>query len=52
VLDYFSPGQFEEMTDPEKLSRPFFEQMQAGLVIASDAVAFGAVIKIKIGGAP
>jgi len=42
-LDYFAPGQFEEMTDAQQLSRPSFEQMQAGTTIASDAVAFGAV---------
>lgn len=41
VVDYFAPGQFEEMTDAEKLSRPSFEQMQAGTIISSDAVAFG-----------
>lgn len=43
VIDYFAPGHFEEMSDAEKLSRPSFEQMQAGITIASDAVTFGSV---------
>jgi hypothetical protein len=40
VRDQFAPAQFEQMSDAQKLSRPSFEQMDAGLTVASDAVAF------------
>ncbi|MBK6715370.1 MAG: hypothetical protein IPG57_09815 [Burkholderiales bacterium] len=30
LLDDFAPGQYEELTEDEKLSRPTFERMQAG----------------------
>lgn len=39
--DLFAPAQFEDMSDDEKLSRPGFERMDAGLTIARDAVALG-----------
>ena len=35
VKDFFAPAQFIEMTDDEKLSRPSFESMDAGLTIGS-----------------
>jgi hypothetical protein len=35
VKDFFAPAQFIEMTDDEKLSRPSFELMDAGLTIGS-----------------
>ena len=46
VRDYFAPAQFEELTDADKLSRPSFEQMDAGLTLASDAVATGTTIRV------
>ena len=40
VRDFFAPAQFLEMSDEEKLSRPSFEQMTAGVRIGSDAISF------------
>jgi hypothetical protein len=40
VRDFFAPAQFLEMSDDDKLSRPSFEQMAAGVTIGSDAFAF------------
>ena len=39
VRDFFAPAQFLEMSDEEKLSRPSFEQMDAGVEIASNKIA-------------
>jgi hypothetical protein len=39
VRDFFAPAQFFEMSDEEKLSRPSFEQMNAGVEIASNKIA-------------
>ncbi|MCU1265911.1 MAG: uncharacterized protein JWM21_2229 [Acidobacteria bacterium] len=36
VRDFFAPAQFIEMSDDEKLSRPSFEQMDAGITFGSD----------------
>lgn len=44
VQEFFAPAQFEELSDAEKLSRPSFERMDAGLTIASDAVAIGTAL--------
>jgi hypothetical protein len=41
VTDFFAPAQFEQMSDADKLSRPAFERMDAGVVVASTAVAIG-----------
>ena len=38
VKDFFAPAQFIEMTDDEKLSRPSFESMDAGLTIGSNRI--------------
>ena len=38
VKDFFAPAQYIEMSDNEKLSRPSFEQMTAGVRIGSEAV--------------
>ena len=38
VKDFFAPAQFFEMSDDEKLSRPSFEPMAAGVGIGSDGV--------------
>jgi hypothetical protein len=40
VRDFFAPAQFFEMSDGEKISRPSFEQMSAGVAIGSDEFAF------------
>lgn len=40
VQDFFAPAQFIEMTDDEKLSRPSFESMDAGLTIGSNRIDF------------
>ena len=40
VRDFFAPAQFFEMTDDEKLSRPSFEPMDAGVTFVSDAIVF------------
>ena len=40
VKDFFAPAQFIELTDDQKLSRPSFETMEAGLSFGSDALSF------------
>ena len=40
VNDFFAPAQFFEMSDDEKLSRPSFEPMDAGVTFISDAIVF------------
>jgi hypothetical protein len=40
VRDFFAPAQFLELTDDEKLSRPSFEPMDAGVMFLSDAIVF------------
>jgi hypothetical protein len=42
VKDFFAPAQFFEMSDDEKLSRPSFEPMTAGVSIGSSEFAFTA----------
>jgi len=39
VKDAFAPGQFFAMTDDEKLASPSFEDMDAGAIFGSDAIA-------------
>jgi hypothetical protein len=40
VRDFFAPAQFIELTDDQKLSRPSFEVMDAGISFGSDALSF------------
>src|SRR4029077_9772771 len=40
VKEFFAPAQFFEMSDDEKLSRPSFEAMAAGVTIGSAEFAF------------
>jgi len=40
VRDFFAPAQFLELTDDEKLSRPSFEPMDAGVALISDVIVF------------
>jgi hypothetical protein len=42
VKDFFAPAQFFEMSDDEKLSRPSFEPMTAGVGIGSKEIVFTA----------
>jgi hypothetical protein len=42
VRDFFAPAQFFEMSDDEKLSRPSFEPMVAGVSLGSDEFRFSA----------
>jgi hypothetical protein len=41
VEELFAPGQFLDLTDDEKLSRPSFEAMPAGIRVGSTAVRAG-----------
>jgi hypothetical protein len=38
VRDFFAPAQFFELSDNEKLSRPSFESMDAGITFGSDEI--------------
>jgi hypothetical protein len=42
--DHFAPAQFKDMTDDQKLSSPSFARMDAGVALASQAVAAGAAL--------
>jgi len=42
VRDFFAPAQFFEMSDAEKLSRPSFESMPAGVSLGSEGFSFNA----------
>lgn len=41
VLDHFAPGQFLDLTDAQKLARPSFEKMGAGVRIGVAGVTWG-----------
>jgi hypothetical protein len=41
VQDYFAPGQFLNLSDADKLSKPSFEEMDAGVNIGSSAILNG-----------
>jgi hypothetical protein len=42
VRDFFAPAQFFEMSDDEKLSRPSFESLPAGVSLGAEGVAISA----------
>jgi hypothetical protein len=42
VPDFFAPAQFFEMSDDEKLSRPSFESLPAGVRLGAEGFAFSA----------
>jgi hypothetical protein len=48
VKDFFAPAQFFEMKDNEKLSRPSFEFMEAGVTFGSAAVTFTGVASDRL----
>jgi hypothetical protein len=39
VTDHFAPGDFEALSDTEKLSRDSFEEMHAGVRVGADTIA-------------
>lgn len=41
ATDMFSPGNFLDLTDDQKLSRPAFEPFPAGLVLAAETATYG-----------
>ncbi|RDH82147.1 MAG: hypothetical protein DIZ78_17175 [endosymbiont of Escarpia spicata] len=41
VADWFAPGQFEQLSDDEKLSRDSFEPMVAGVTVGSRQMVWG-----------
>ena len=42
VKEWFAPAQFEEMSEPDKLSRPGFEQMVGGVSVGAKTIRAGA----------
>jgi hypothetical protein len=46
--DYFAPAQFLELSDAQKLSRPSFERMDAGIELTIDAVTHGPPISVAV----
>jgi len=44
LTDFFAAAQFEELTETDRLSRPSFERMDAGLSIAGSSVTLGASV--------
>jgi hypothetical protein len=48
VDDLFPSGEFEQLTDAQKLSRPSFEKMHGGVQVSSAAVKGGASIPASI----
>lgn len=42
VRDFFAPAQFFELSDDEKLSRPSFETLTAGVSVGAEAFTFSA----------
>jgi hypothetical protein len=42
LTDHFAPAQFFDLSDDEKLSRPSFEKMSAGMQFGSNQITFGA----------
>jgi hypothetical protein len=48
VKEFFAPGQFEELSNAEKLSRDSFEQMDAGVTVGSTRVAHGAPASARV----
>jgi hypothetical protein len=48
VRDYFAPAQFAQMSDDEKLSRPSFELMDAGVRLGAAAAACDAPVGTEL----
>src|SRR5207302_9755432 len=45
VLDNFAPGQFEQLSDADRLTLPSFEPMQAGFQVGLGALDFGPAVE-------
>src|SRR6185436_14440267 len=48
VTDFFAPGQFEELSNAEKLSQPSFEKMPAGISVGSSHIAIGDPASVRV----
>jgi hypothetical protein len=48
LQEYFAPAQFLELSDAQKLSRPSFEQMDAGVELAVEDVTHGPPIGVPL----
>ncbi len=48
IAENFAPGQFQELSDDAKLSRPSFEPHSAGVQLTADAVATGTVQPLDV----
>lgn len=48
VRDKFAPAQFEQLSDQDKLSRPSFEDRDAGFSIGDGQLAFGAQLGVDL----
>lgn len=48
IQEFFAAAQFEQMTNDQKLSRPSFEKMDAGIVFAQDAISHGTGVLTEV----
>jgi len=48
VFDQFAPAQFERLTDDQKLARPSFEQMEAGLHLDTSRVKAPVAVEVTL----
>jgi hypothetical protein len=48
IPENFSPGQFQDLSENDKLSRPSFEPHPAGVQLTSNAVATGTVTSLDV----
>jgi hypothetical protein len=46
--DHFAPGHFHKLSDAEKLSRPSFERMDAGVTLGGAALQHGTVMGAEV----
>ena len=49
VSDHFAPGQFFEMSDDEKLSRPAFESLRSGVSFGTGGFSHGTAVEAALG---
>jgi hypothetical protein len=48
VTEYFAVAEFDDLTDTEKLSRPSFEHMDAGISVGAGVISTGSSIGAKL----
>jgi hypothetical protein len=48
VTEYFAAAEFDDLTDTEKLSRPSFERMDAGISVGDGVISTGSSIGAKL----